>query len=71
MRVFDYIYHENKTCGARYDCGLPGVVLAYDEFSPECATWFCKNCWEYFSVIPFLAIAEDRRPVMIESQAQL
>src|SRR5438309_4825351 len=30
---FDYIYNPDGTCAARFDCGKPGVVLAYDDFS--------------------------------------
>ena len=59
---FAYIYNADGTCGARWDCGKPGVVLAYDDFSPEGATWFCEECWEDFQFpVPFLTIVEDRR----------
>jgi hypothetical protein len=59
---FDYIFYPNRTC-TYWWCGKPGVVLAYDSFSPECAHWFCESCWqeEEQSDIPFLDIVEDRR----------
>ncbi len=46
---FDYIYNADGTCHLWY-CGKPGVVLAYDEFSPEGALWFCSECWQEFAV---------------------
>jgi hypothetical protein len=61
---FEGIYHENGTCGARYDCGQAGVVLAYDIFSPEVATWFCAECWKWANEdmpADFLTIVEDKR----------
>src|SRR5260221_6782700 len=66
---FDYIYNPDSTCAGRYDCGAPGVVLAYDEFSPEGATWFCSDCWEEIGGDPFLpsflTIVEDKRPKFV------
>jgi hypothetical protein len=65
VQIFDYIYNPDGTCGARWDCSEPGVVLAYDEFSPETATWFCAEHWEFFGEDPFvpsfLIIVEDKR----------
>jgi hypothetical protein len=62
---FDYIFNEDGTCGYRYDCGAQGVVLAYDEFNPESATWFCADCWTFICEDPFLpcflTIVEDMR----------
>jgi len=62
---FDYIFNDDGTCGARWDCGKPGVILAYDDFSPESATWFCSDCWEEIDGDPFvpsfLTIVEDKR----------
>jgi hypothetical protein len=64
---FEYIYNPDGTCAARYDCGKPGVVLAYDEFSPECATWFCSEHWEELGIAtPMFVIVEDKRPKAIE-----
>lgn len=67
--TFDTIYNSDRTCAGRYDCGKPGVVLAYDEFSPEVATWFCEDCWEDFNIVPFLTIVEDKR-AKIESPGE-
>lgn len=56
---FEFIYHANGTCTFQY-CGKPGVVLAYDEFSPEAAHWLCVSCWEDYEGV--LTIVEDKRP---------
>lgn len=61
---FEYIYNADGTCGARWDCGKPGVVLAYDDFSPEVALWFCEECWQAESDCEFSfvnIVVEDRR----------
>ena len=66
---FDYIYNADGTCGARYDCGKPGVVLAYDDFNPETATWFCEDCWEELGIAtPMFIIVEDKRPKEVPPQ---
>ena len=64
MNSFEYIFNADGTCGARFDCSNPGVILAYDEFNPETATWFCEECWqeEEDSLYNFCTeIVEDRR----------
>ena len=64
------IFNYDGTCAARWDCGKPGVVLAYDDFNPECATWFCSECWEDFAIAqPMLTIVEDKR-TKIESPGE-
>ena len=66
---FEGIYNKDGTCGARYDCGKPDVVLAYDVFSPEVAMWFCEDCWEWINEdMPddWLTIVEDKREKSIE-----
>lgn len=63
---FDYIYYPDGTCGV-CDSRKSGVVLAYDEFSPEGATWFCDDCWEDLGIVqPMFMIVEDRRRNMKE-----
>ncbi len=59
---FEYIYHEDGRC-TNWWCGKPGVVLAYDSFSPEIAHWFCTECWQQYldDDIPFLEVIEDHR----------
>ena len=60
---FDYIYNADGTCHLWY-CGKPGVVLAYDEFSPEGALWFCSECWQEWEEadgFSMLIVVEDRR----------
>ncbi len=61
-KQFDYIYNEDGSC-TNWWCGKHGVVLAYDSFSPECAHWFCEDCWRDYldDCIPFLDIVEDKR----------
>lgn len=59
---FKYIWNPDGTCGAYFGCFKPGVVLAYDDFSPETATWFCGECWEDLGIAqPMLTIVEDKR----------
>ena len=60
---FEAIYYANGYCGADWQCSGKGVVLAYDAFSPECATWFCAECWREYEEDGFdwLTIVEDRR----------
>ena len=65
---FDYIYNADGTCGAHWACHKPGVVLAYDDFSPESATWFCDDCWQDFEDCPWLVIAQDKRTPHAESE---
>lgn len=60
---FEYIIYPDSTCGICLE-RAPGVVLAYDEFSPEGATWFCAECWPYFEELEelsLLVIVEDKR----------
>ena len=67
---FDYIYNDDGTCGARWDCGKPGVILAYDDFSPETATWFCGECWEDLGIAtPMFTIVEDKRTIESPGEA--
>jgi hypothetical protein len=42
---FEIIYNRNRTCTNWY-CGQRGAILAYDDFSPEFAHWFCEDCWD-------------------------
>ena len=60
---FGAIYHEDNTCH-QWDCRKPGVVLAYDEFTPESACWFCERHWSIEEDDDFddLVIIEDLRP---------
>ena len=69
LREFDYVFNADGTCTNWY-CGRQGVVLAYDSFSPECAHWFCEECWQEYEDedIPFLDIVEDKRQ-KIEEQS--
>ena len=57
---FDYIFNEDGTC-TQWDCGKPGVVLAYDDFSPEFAHWFCAHHWQWYEDWNILTIVEDKR----------
>jgi len=58
---FEEIYYPDGTCTNWY-CGKPGVVLAYDDFSPEVAHWFCEQCWqEVNELVDFLDVVEDKR----------
>ncbi|MGH9060484.1 MAG: hypothetical protein ACRDZY_13365, partial [Acidimicrobiales bacterium] len=62
-RDFDAIYHPGGLC-TLWDCGRKGVVLAYDEFSPEVAHWFCEYHWDDGTEFPYssmMTIVEDRR----------
>lgn len=45
MHSFDFIYDPDGTCHY-WACSQPGVVLAYDVFSPEGGFWFCTRHWE-------------------------
>ena len=59
---FEHIWNSDGTCGARWDCDKPGVILAYDDFSPETATWFCSDCWDDLGIAtPMFTIVEDKR----------
>lgn len=59
---FEAIYYPSGQCGADWQCSNRGVVLAYDAFSPETATWFCEQCWEEATAeVDWLTIVEDRR----------
>ena len=42
-----------------WDCGEEGVVLAFDDFSPECAHWFCEFHWQEYKEI--FRLVEDHR----------
>jgi hypothetical protein len=60
---FEYIYHTDGTC-TNWWCGKPGVILAYDDFSPEIAHWFCAGCWQDYeddNLMVFLEVVEDHR----------
>lgn len=60
---FEAIYNADGTC-THWDCGKPGIVLAYDTFSPEVGHWFCAECWEEIEgdiVGVMFEIIEDRR----------
>lgn len=59
---FEYIINPDGTCH-QWDCGKRGVVLAYDDFSPEGALWFCTECWQAYEQgdVAFLTVVEDRR----------
>jgi len=67
---FEAIYHADGTC-TYWDCGQPGVVLAYDDFSPEVAQWFCPECWNEIDgdVVGLLIIIEDKRKADLEAEA--
>lgn len=61
VQDFTCIHQPDGTC-INWDCGKEGVILAYDDFSPECAYWFCAECWDNapeYAVL--LTIVEDRR----------
>lgn len=60
---FEHIYNEDGTCHA-FDCIAPGLILAYDEFSPEIAQWFCGMHWSSSEGAELLTVAEDRRKPM-------
>ena len=55
---FDFIFNDNGTC-TLWDCGRPGVVLAYDDFSPEIGHWFCAQHWPQYEEI--CIVVEDKR----------
>ncbi len=55
---FDSLYNEDGTCH-QWDCGKQGVILAYDDFNPEVALWFCLRHWNEED--EWLEIVEDRR----------
>lgn len=55
---FEYIYYPDGTC-TMHDCDQPGVVLAYDSFSPEVGHWFCARHWPNFEEI--CIVVEDKR----------
>jgi len=57
---FDYIYNADGTCHW-WDCGKQGLVLAYDDFSPECGLWFCADHWSEYEDTNILTIVEDKR----------
>ncbi len=59
---FDCIYNSDGTCH-HWDCGHPGVVLAFDSFSPECALWFCSEHWKLYEQddIEYLTVVQDKR----------
>ena len=61
---FEYIYNADGSCGT-WDCGAPGIILAYDDFSPGAATWFCEDCWnrygDGYDEAAMLIIVEDKR----------
>jgi len=59
-RDFDYIFNADGTCNW-WDCGKPGVVLAYDDFSPEFGMWFCAYHWQDYEDWNILTIVEDKR----------
>jgi hypothetical protein len=59
---FEAIYYPDGTCtvfDGTADCRKPGVVLAYDVFSPEVGMWFCAKCWPDFEGL--CEIVEDKR----------
>lgn len=59
---FDMLYNPDGTCH-QWDCGKPGVVLAYDAFTPESACWFCDWHWsDQDEDLDILEIIEDLRP---------
>ena len=67
---FDYIYNDDGTCGARYDCFKPGVILAYDDFNPEWAMWFCEDDWDDLGIAePLFTIVEDKRTIESPGEA--
>lgn len=55
---FESIYHPDGTC-TFWDCGKSGVVLVYDDFSPEVAHWLCEQHWPDYEEL--FIIVEDRR----------
>lgn len=59
---FDFINDADGTCHLWY-CNTPGVVLAYDSFSPESALWFCAEHWHEYEGegVDLLTIVEDTR----------
>jgi hypothetical protein len=58
---FEAIYYPGGTCNI-YPCGKPGVVLAYDDFSPEVGLWFCLDCWDDLGIAtPMFTVVEDKR----------
>jgi hypothetical protein len=60
MPIFAHIYNADGTCHAA-NCGAPGLILAYDDFSPEIAQWFCGMHWSDCRGKELLTVAEDRR----------
>ena len=62
-RDFTLIYNADGTC-TFWDCGRVGVVLAYDDFSPEVAHWFCAAHWPAYEDI--MLVVEDRRKMRRE-----
>jgi|SRR5450631_896553 len=58
---FAAIYNGDGTCH-QWDCGKPGIVLAYDEFTPESACWFCDVHWSDYDTTDELTVIEDLQP---------
>ncbi len=60
---FEHVYNADGTCHA-FNCDAPGLILAYDEFSPEIAQWFCGMHWSDCTGKELLTVAEDlRKPI--------
>lgn len=55
---FQRVYNHDGTC-SMWNCGKEGVVLAYIDYAPEIAEWFCVKHWKEYSDI-FVKV-EDRR----------
>lgn len=66
---FEYIFSEDETC-TYWWCGKPGVVLAYDTFSPEIAHWFCQSCWDAYldDDMLFLTVIDHREDESIPTK---
>lgn len=58
---FEAVYYPDGMCNI-YPCDKPGVVLAYDDFSPEVGLWFCEEDWDDLGIVtPMFTIVEDKR----------
>ena len=55
---FEVVYWPGNIC-TLWDCGKQGSILAYDDFSPEFAHWFCSEHWPEYEEL--LIIVEDTR----------
>ena len=57
---FDFISNPDGSCHFWF-CTNQGVVLIYDDFSPEFGIWLCEECFRDYEELPFYVIVKDKR----------